>query len=703
MNEHIASGQDMLAAGLSIRAVIQTVMDHALVTRPETSVDYRPFSPCRAVGFTKVLGSIRVDLNELYPNAEYGNGAVCEFGIACNKTEEIYLNVSSDTKVWFEDRCVYDGIAASIDTSVYLPDDTAASARHVPLTVKANAENRVRIACVKQPEKPFAFEFLISVHRYPGMWANDYLFAARAVLLMPEHRGENGVAISTLLPHGAWDAPTVSWRWPEPLPQEASFDFTSLCAAGDTAYVYTQALADHTFQPRGTIGRVLINGVPVHLEDGALSVRKGDTILLRCDKKAENWALTLDTENIGLPFLKSARGNSDKAVWIGPFSGSQCFGPEYDWDFSRIFVNENGERLYWKFCDGSELRLTLDSVFYGQWFYALMVGFYGIREAAAFLNDTRRQKLFVKNMQMLNRYFDYIQFDIHTHVMPAFMPRTAALNVLDNIGTMGMNLLDAYFDSSDSQLLPLIEKLAVQAETAIPRLPDGTYYRTDTMWADDLYMSCPFLVRMAKLTGENIWLHKAAAQVRGFRDRLYMSDERLFSHIWFPDVQQANRIPWGRGNGWVMWTLTEILLAADGQNGFEDLLALFCTMAERLRELQGTDGLWRQVLNRNEAGSYPETSCTGMFLLAMTRGVRNGWLDRSYLPCMEKAWQGLLANAIDREGNVYGVCMGSGCAHEAEYYYRIPTTVNDDHGTGVILAAASEYAALLEAQEEHVI
>lgn len=693
----------MLSAGLSIREVIRTVMDRALATRPETDVDYRPFSPCKAVGFTKVLGSIRVALDALYPDAKDGSGAVCEFGIACRKTEEIYLNVSPDTKVWFDGCCVYDGIAASVDTAVRLPDDTEASMRHVPLTVKAAAENRVRIACVKQAQKPFAFEFLISVHRYPGMWANDYLFAARAVLLIPEHQGEDGVAISALLVKEALDKKTVRWFWPEPLPLTESFDFASLCASGDTSYVYTQALADHTLRARGTISRVLVNGAPVQLDGGRLTVRKGDNLLFRCEKRDNKWNLTLDMEKVGLPFLTSARGKGDKAVWIGPFSGAQCFGPEYDWDFSKVFVNEKGERLYWKFCDGSELRLTLDSVFYGQWFYALMVGFYGIREAAAFLGDRKRQKLFVKNMQMLNRYFDYIQYDIQTHVMPSFMPRTAVLNVLDNIGTMGMNLLDAYFDSSDRQLLPLIEKLAAQAETAIPRLPDGTYDRIDTMWADDLYMSCPFLVRMAKLTGNDMWLQKAAAQIRGFSARLYMPDERLFSHIWFPDEQQANRVPWGRGNGWVMWTLTELLLAADEKSGFEDLLHLFRAMAERLRDLQGADGLWRQVLNRKEADSYPETSCTGMFLLAMTRGVRNGWLDRSYLPCMQKAWNGLLAKRIDREGNVYGVCMGSGCAHEAEYYYSIPTTINDDHGTGVILAAASEYAALLETLKENVL
>lgn len=220
------------------------------------------------------------------------------------------------------------------------------------------------------------------------------------------------------------------------------------------------------------------------------------------------------------------------------------------------------------------------------------------------------------------------------------------------------------------------------------------------MWADDLYMSCPFLVRMGRLTGDDEWYRKAQSQIRGFKKRLYMEEEHLFSHIYFTGRRAANRIPWGRGNGWVVWTLTEFLMYADGYIDVSEEKKLFYDMAHSIRSLQDESGLWRQVLNRREEGSYPETSCTGMFLLAFTRGVKYGWLEKDFLDCMEKAWNGLLVHSIDGEGNVYGVCMGSGCAMEAEYYYTIPTIKNDDHGTGVILAAGAEYGALKKDLEE---
>ena len=189
---------------------------------------------------------------------------------------------------------------------------------------------------------------------------------------------------------------------------------------------------------------------------------------------------------------------------------------------------------------------------------------------------------------------------------------------------------------------------------------------------------------------------EAAAQIQGFRKRLYMEEEHLFSHIYFPNLGKANRVPWGRGNGWVMWTLSELLMYGDGKVDLSREKELFCEMAKGIQSLQDESGLWHQVLNRTEEGSYLETSCTGMFLLAFTRGVKYGWLKEDFLETIQRAWLGLLTHSVDREGNVYGVCMGSGCQMEAEYYFSIPTVINDDHGTGVILAAGAEYGALLE-------
>lgn len=730
MNEKIKDGQEMGASGRSVEQVISVVLGRMLETRPRGQVEYRPYEACGAIAFTRALGAMKVDCGVFFPEAEVGDGVFTDFYVWGNRTETIYLNVSPGTRVWYEGNCIYDGLEGLVDTGEAVEGDT--DRRHLPIALREGQLSPVRILCVKT-ESGFGYEFLLSVKRYPGMWANDYLLCMRALLPMAERKGEEGVAVSVLYGKeqwsryagGAWEPEYV---WPPQLPGREDFDFQSLYGTGEYSYVYTEAAESHVLTWQGNVEAIFRNGKQVPeagdgsakekawpaetgvgisgteagsaeaaagSAEGKLSVKAGDRLLFVCRKGEDGWCLRLETAHLKLPFLKSHRGKTDRAVCIGPFGANSPFPEslteEGSPDWSRVYPDEQGEEVYWKFCDGSEMRIYLDSVFFGQWFYALMVGFYGIRDASLLGADESGKVLFDENMLFLARYFDYVEYDISRHKMPAFMPRIADMDVLDNIGTMGMNLLDAYFDTGEESLLPLIRRIQRHAEEGIPRMEDGTYYRIATMWADDLYMSCPFLIRMGRLTGDLSWFEKAKKQIRGFRKRLYMEEEGIFSHIYFVKEGKANRIPWGRGNGWVMWTLSELLLYGEGRVELEEEKKLFCEMAQALRGLQDESGIWRQVLNRKDEASYLETSCTGMFLLAFVRGLEKGWLGAEFRPCVHRAWKGLLEHSIDREGNVYGVCMGSGCAMDAEYYFTIPTAENDDHGTGVILAAAAEY------------
>ena len=690
MNEKVPKGQEMAGSQKDIRKIIETIMDNTLKTRPQCEPYYLPYKKVRGIGHQKALGSLEVDLNQFFPDAADGDVAFVDFNITTGVDYDIYLNLRGNVKAYFEGKHVFTCFEDTPDREIPFIFDLFL----VPVSVKAGRENRVRLKCVKHGND-FGAKINITVRRYPSMWANDYLYAARATSPVAEYHMEDGAAVTELVHTGkkglealnADTAPGEGYVFPAPSTQK-SFNFNSLCGEGDVCYVYTEAAETHTVSWTGTVDAVWVNGQK--REAGPVAANAGDKLLFRCVRQDEDWSFAVEDEKLVLPFLKSNRVCGDKAVFVGPFFGKMVHAPEFEWDFSKVFMNTKGEKLYWRFCDGSQLRIYLDSVFYGQWFYALMVGFYGIRRAAQTLGDEARQHLFCENMSFIAKYFDYIQYEIAANKMPPFMPRTEEIDVLDNIGTMGMNFVDAYLDSNDENILPLIELLSRQADNAVPRMEDGTYYRVETMWADDLYMSCPFLVRMGKLTGKSEWYEKAIKQVKGFAERLYIEDENLFSHIYFPPTGLANKVPWGRGDGWVMWTLTEILLHAEDKVDTSWILELFQKMADALKRLQSPGGLWRQVLNREEEASYPETSCTAMFLLAFARGVKNGWLDGSYLPAIRSAWNGLMNSSVDREGNVYGVCMGSGCAMEAEYYFDIPTIKNDDHGTGVVLAAASE-------------
>ncbi|MBW7455351.1 glycoside hydrolase family 88 protein, partial [Paenibacillus sepulcri] len=107
--------------------------------------------------------------------------------------------------------------------------------------------------------------------------------------------------------------------------------------------------------------------------------------------------------------------------------------------------------------------------------------------------------------------------------------------------------------------------------------------------------------------------------------------------------------------------------------------------------LQGVNGLWHQVLT--DAESYQETSCTSMFIYAFARGIRFGWLTgkQRYVEAVLKGWKGMTQISIDKTGNVYGVCRGSGYSFNGDYYKDdLPWLLNDTHGIGIVLLAGIE-------------
>ena len=84
---------------------------------------------------------------------------------------------------------------------------------------------------------------------------------------------------------------------------------------------------------------------------------------------------------------------------------------------------------------------------------------------------------------------------------------------------------------------------------------------------------------------------------------------------------------------------------------------------------QAPDGMWRQIIDA--PGAYREETATAMLMSAMARGVRLGWLDRSYLPAIQRAWRGLAAHIMD-DGRVIDVCASTGAGPTRRYYFDRP-------------------------------
>lgn len=211
-------------------------------------------------------------------------------------------------------------------------------------------------------------------------------------------------------------------------------------------------------------------------------------------------------------------------------------------------------------------------------------------------------------------------------------------------------------------------------------LPSGLSVES-RFWIDDMYMLTILQLEAYRATGDKTYLDRAALEMAVYLGKLQRRNG-LFYH--------ADDVPifWGRGDGWVSTGMAELLrdLPRDHPKRSR-ILKGFRKMMAALREYQGRDGMWRQVIDHPE--SWPETSSSAMFTFALITGVKNGWLDGSaYGPVARKGWIAV-TGYLDQNADLTNVCVGTGKKNDLAYYLERPRKTGDFHGQAPILWAAS--------------
>lgn len=205
-------------------------------------------------------------------------------------------------------------------------------------------------------------------------------------------------------------------------------------------------------------------------------------------------------------------------------------------------------------------------------------------------------------------------------------------------------------------------------------------------WTDDMFMSGIVLARTARLPGHESDFDTAARLLTAYAGRLQRPDG-VFNHA------IEGPIAWGRGNGFAALGLTEVLTtmpAAHPQR--TSLLAIYRRQMAAAKSAQAPDGMWREIID--DPAAYREETATAMLLTAMARGLRLGWLDRSYRPAVQRAWRALAAHVAD-DGTVIDVCASTGSGPNRKYYFDRPAVTGaDDRGGAMALLAAMEIVAM---------
>lgn len=418
-----------------------------------------------------------------------------------------------------------------------------------------------------------------------------------------------------------------------------------------------------------------------------------------------DWGFELEVPGAGeraeLTKPYPVEGINDPWLYLGPFTADRA--PQAS---ELIAAPANMQSLFgaaeeagfWR-VDRPEGRVRpfLENPLYGRWNYPLGVTLYGLLKTGEALAVPYYAEYAQRHIELCTALHEYAMWDRERYGAPGINHQLALIDSLDDCGSFGAAMLEAAKQRPLRGAAQAAEHIARYISDVQDRRADGALFRvkgtTDfmrqTMWCDDLYMSTPFLAKYYERTGETAYLEDAAAQFLLYKKRLFQPGPRIMHHVYDFKFDKPNGVPWGRGNGWVVFSLAELLAVMPERHPKRpELLDFFRELCSGFLRLQDERGLWHQVLTDPE--SYAEASCSSMFVYAFSQGARFGWLPdpEPYIQAAVRGWCGLTRYCIDKLGNVYGVCCGSGYSFNKLYYKEELTwQLNDTHGIGIVLLA----------------
>ncbi len=278
------------------------------------------------------------------------------------------------------------------------------------------------------------------------------------------------------------------------------------------------------------------------------------------------------------------------------------------------------------------------------------------------------------------------------------MRQVIAPATLDDAGAMSAAFMRAAMADSTLKIDDIIERYYDIVENHTYRLADGTIARNrphhNSVWLDDMFMALPSMAARSAYTNDPKQLDEAARIAGLFIDRMWIPEKGIFRHGYVEGLEQEPSMAWGRANGWAILTMCQLLDAMpENHPQRAKILSTIKEHIKGLSQLQGRDGFWHQLLDRND--SYEETSATAIFAYCIAHAVNQGWVEAvTYGPVAQLAWEAV-ASKINDKGEVEGVCVGTGMGFDPAYYYYRPVSVKAAHGYGPVIWAGSEIVKML--------
>ena len=282
--------------------------------------------------------------------------------------------------------------------------------------------------------------------------------------------------------------------------------------------------------------------------------------------------------------------------------------------------------------------------------------------------------------------------------------------------TPALAMMILYRTTGNDKYRKMVDLFRSQLRTH-PRTNEGGFWHKKIypwqMWLDGLYMGQPFYAEYSQVFAENNW-DDIANQFVWMEKHSRDPKTGLLYHGWDESKQQkwadkvTGRSPhvWGRAMGWYAMGLIDTLEYFPKEHPRRgELIAILQREAAAIEKYQDKKtGVWYDIIDLpDRKPNYIESSASAMFVLALARGVREGWLPEKYMKVAVRGWAGIkkefiITNAqgnTDWEGTVSVSGLGGNPYRDGsfDYYMSEKLRTNDAKGLGPAIRAALEMEA----------
>ncbi|KAF8756425.1 Glycosyl hydrolase [Rhizoctonia solani] len=278
----------------------------------------------------------------------------------------------------------------------------------------------------------------------------------------------------------------------------------------------------------------------------------------------------------------------------------------------------------------------------------------------------------------------------------------------------GESLIYAYEKTGQSKYKTAVDTFRSQINSQ-PRTPEGAFWHRSTypnqQWLDGIYMTDNFYATYtAKYnpTNTTAWsdiLKQYTLAEQHLRNStsglLYHGYDSSLKAKWAAAPTGHSPEVWNRALGWYAMSLVDILEWFPKSNsGHTTLLSYLQRLAPALKtSADSSSGAWWLVMSQpGRSGNYIESSGSSMFVYALLKGIRLGYLDKAtYFPVAEKAYKYIVDKFVIEESNgtlgfegtvSVGSLSGNG---DYAYYISVDKRKNDLKGVGPFIMASVEY------------